>query len=725
MEQFQLFQAAFNTFDSQVALIDLTGKILVINQAWKNNSIESCISENTSIGDNYLDKCKTLVGSESELAKKMASEIEAIARSEKTEFKVNYNSQRFGRENRLIVHIRQVKQDNWVGILIILENMTEYMQMEISLRSVVEGTAAVTGKDFFYSLVYHLTCALSVSYAFVTECLEQTQSERVCTLAFWCKEDFGQNFEYNIANTPCEQVIGGLSCYYPKNLQNIFPLDHDLARLKAESYVGVPLINSSGKILGHLVVIDERPMEDGSTELSILKIFAARAAAELERQKAEKQLAHDALYDRLTDLPNRHLLSNHLDRALERYRRDSKRKFAVFFLDLDRFKYVNDSLGHKSGDLLLIGIARRLKSCLRASDILARLGGDEFAILLEDFENMSEAVVLAERIQQSLESPFHLGIHEVFTSVSIGIAFSKPGLSSPEDLLRNADIAMYKAKALGKTRYELFDDSLHIQVVNRLSLETDFHYSLDKGEFRLHYQPIMALNDSRVIGFEALVRWQHPQRGYVAPEEFIALAEETGKIVPLGWWVLQEACYQLKEWQLRFNNPSLTMGVNISQKQFSQPYLVDSLIQILQTTGLEADNLRLEITESLLMQDTRITMDTLNQIRALGCQLYLDDFGTGYSSLSYLHSLPIDALKIDRSFVKAIDSEGNNSEIVEAIVVMAKSLGLKVIAEGIETETQLAKLQQLHCRYGQGYLFTKPLDPYSLCNWLTSRSHLL
>ena len=723
MEYFQLLQAAFDAFDSQIALLDRTGKIIVINQAWKDNSVKSCLSANTSIGDNYINICQTIVGSESKLAREIATEIEAIARGSKTQYRVNYNSQRFGRENRLVIHIKQVKQDDWLGILIIQQDMTEYMQTEVSLRSVVEGTAAVTGKDFFYSLVYHLTCALSVSYAFVTECLEKTTPERVCTLAFWCKEDFGQNFEYNIANTPCEQVIGGLSCYYPKNLQNIFPLDHDLARLNAESYVGVPLVNSSGKILGHLVVIDERPIEDGSTFSSILKIFAARAAAELERQKAEKQLIHNALYDRLTDLPNRHLLSDYLDRALERYRRDSKRKFAVFFLDLDRFKYVNDSLGHKSGDLLLVGIAQRLKTCLRASDILARLGGDEFAILLENFETISQAIVLAERIQQSLQSPFHLGIHEVFTSVSIGIAFSKPGLSSPEDLLRNADIAMYKAKALGKTRYELFDDSLHIQVVNRLSLETDFHYSLDKGEFRLHYQPIMALNDGRVIGFEALVRWQHPQRGYVSPEEFIALAEETGKIVPLGWWVLQEACYQLKEWQLRFNNSSLTMGVNISQKQFSQPYLVDSLIQILQTTGLEADSLRLEITESLLMQDTQITMETFNQLRALGCQLHLDDFGTGYSSLSYLHSLPIDALKVDRSFVRAIDSEGNNSEIVEAIVMMAKSLGLKVIAEGIETETQLAKLQQLQCLYGQGYLFTKPLDPYSLCDWLTSRSH--
>ena len=721
MENFQLFQATFDAFDSQIALVDREGKIIALNQAWKNNSTNSCFSRNTSIGDDYIRICKNIAGKEAELAGEIASKIKAIARSEHTEFKFDYDSESKLQKNHLVIYLRQVKQDDWRGILIIQKDMTGYMQMEQSLRSIVEGTAAVTGKDFFYSLVYHLTCALSVSYAFVTECVEQAVPERVCTLAFWCKEDFGENFEYAIANTPCEQVIAGSSCHYPRKLRNIFPKDHDLVKLNAESYVGVPLINSSGRILGHLVVIDERPMTDGSTELSILKIFAARAAAELERQKAEQQLAYDALYDRLTDLPNRNLLSTHLNLALEKYRRDPNRKFAVFFLDLNRFKYVNDSLGHKSGDLLLVGISQRLKTCLRASDILARLGGDEFAILLEDLETLEEASKLAERIQQSLKSPFHLGIHEVFTSVSIGIAFSEPGLNSSEELLRNADIAMYKAKALGTSKYELFDESLHTQVVNRLSLETDFHHSLDRGEFQLHYQPILSLLDGEVIGFEALTRWQHPQRGYVSPAEFIALAEETGTIVPLGWWVLQEVCYQLKEWQLRFNNPHLTISVNISQKQFSQPCLIDSLAQILQTTGLEPHSLQLEITESLLMQDVKTTMETLNHIKDLGCGLHLDDFGTGYSSLSYLHSLPIDALKIDRSFVRAIDLRGNNSEIVEAIVMMARSLGLKVVAEGIETPGQLAKLQTLQCFYGQGYLFTKPLSSSSLVQWLMTK----
>ncbi|WP_144869357.1 putative bifunctional diguanylate cyclase/phosphodiesterase, partial [Hyella patelloides] len=667
----QLFQATFDAFTSPIAMLDRSGNIIALNQAWKNNSNDSCLSTNTSIGDNYISVCKTVVGSERELANLIASEIQAIANSQKVEFKFNYTNEDFNQTKWFVIHLKQVKQADWLGVLIIQENMTQYMQTESALRSVVEGTAAVTGQDFFRSLVYHLTRALAVNYAFVTKCLGNSIPVKVRTLAFWCKQDFGQNFEYNLANTPCQRVIGGVSCHYPRNLRQIFPQDTDLARLNAESYVGVPLINSSGRILGHLVVIDELPMKDGSTELAILKIFAARAAAELERQKVEEQLAYDALHDRLTDLPNRYLLSDHLNRALEKYRRNQAHKFAVFFLDLDRFKYVNDSLGHKSGDRLLIAISKRLKTCLRASDILARLGGDEFAILLEGIQTINEITKLAERIQQSLNSPFYLGIHEVFTSVSIGIAFSEPGIDSPEELLRNADIAMYKAKALGKTRYELFDETLHIQVVNQLSLETDFRRSLDRGEFNLYYQPIVSLMDNQVIGFEALVRWQHPQRGCISPEEFIPLAEETGMIITLGWWILQEACYQLREWQIRFKNPSLTMGVNISQKQFSQPRLADSLLQILRTTGLESSTLKLEITESLLMEDTRTTIEILQQLKALGCQLYLDDFGTGYSSLSYLHSLPIDALKIDRSFVAAIDAEGNNSELVEAIVMMA------------------------------------------------------
>lgn len=711
LRNLHLFQAIFDAFSSEIALIDQTGKIIAVNEAWKHNLIDSGIFKNVDLGDRYLDICKSIFGGDQKLAELMIAEIRMILNSEKLEFRFNYTDKNTNPTNWFVIQLKQFKQADWLGILIIKEDITKDMQTELALRSVVEGTAAVTGQDFFCSLVYHLTRALSVDYAFVTECLEQANPTRVRTLAFWYQDNFRQNFEYSLQHTPCQKVIGGSSCHYPKSVIQAFPQDFDLLKLNAESYIGVPLVNSSGEILGHLAIIDQSPIEDSSTEMAILKIFASRAAAELERQKVEDQLAHDALHDRLTNLPNRYFLINHLHRALEKYRRNRNHKFAVFFLDLDRFKYVNDSLGHQYGDQLLVKIAQRLKSCLRSTDILARLGGDEFAILIEDIHIVDEAHKIAERIQQSLESPFFLDIHEIFSSVSIGIAFSEPNIDSPEELLRNADMAMYKAKTLGKTRYDFFDESLHIEVVNRLHLETDLRNSLDRGEFCLDYQPIISLVDNRVMGFEALVRWQHPQRGYISPAEFIPLAEETGLIIPLSWWILQESCYQLREWQIRFNNPNLTMAVNISPKQFCQPYLIDSLLQILQITGLEAYHLNLEITETLLMENMPATRETLKQLKSLGCKLYLDDFGTGYSSLSYLHSLPIDFLKIDRSFVAAIDSQGKNSEIVEAIVMMAKSLGLQVIAEGIETRVQLAKLQALKCPYGQGYLFAKPSAP--------------
>ncbi|BAU66050.1 response regulator receiver modulated diguanylate cyclase/phosphodiesterase with PAS/PAC sensor [Stanieria sp. NIES-3757] len=710
------FQAILDGLSTQVAILDQTGKIVATNQAWKSNLGVGLLVRNASVGENYLKLSQSI--NNIDQVQLVVEAIEEIINNQREEFKLEYSRDRHNQKNWFIINLKKLPDGDFNKILISQENITEYKQMESSLRSVAEGTAYTTGQDFFYSLVYHLTRALSVDYAFVTECLEQSNPPRVSTLAFWCKQYFGHNFEYSLANTPCQKVINGLPCLYPSNLQQIFPFDLDLVKYRAESYVGVPLINSSGKILGHLAVISEHPIEDGSLKLSILEIFAARATAELERKRAEEQLIYDALHDGLTGLPNRNLFSEHLNRVLKKHQRNPENQFAVLFLDLDRFKVVNDSLGHTIGDQLLIQMGKRIQACLRSSDLLARLGGDEFAILLEGINTIKDATKFAKRIQKSLTLPFWVGSNEVFTSASIGIAFSDLNSNSSEELLRNADIAMYKAKALGKSRHELFNETLHIEVVNRLQLETDFRRALDKGELQLHYQPIISLSNQKVIGFEALVRWHHPKRGYVCPEKFISLAEETGMVIPLGWWVLQEACYQLREWQINFNNPNLTVGVNFSQKQLSQTNLVDSLLQILEATGLEAKSLKLEITESMLMDDIKATMKTLSRLKAVGIQLHLDDFGTGYSSLSYLHSLPIDALKIDRSFIKNIDQEGKNSKIVEAIVMMAKSLELKVIAEGIETPIQLAKLQKLQCPYGQGYLFSRPLSPQVLQSYL-------
>nr|WP_290220982.1 EAL domain-containing protein [Trichocoleus desertorum] len=429
-----------------------------------------------------------------------------------------------------------------------------------------------------------------------------------------------------------------------------------------------------------------------------------------ERKQVEEQLLHDAFHDVLTGLPNRALFIDRLGLAIERSKRPGHNLFAVLFLDLDRFKVINDSLGHMIGDQLLIAIARRLEACLRGGDTVARLGGDEFTILLEDIVDIHDATRIANRIHQALLSPFNLQGQEVFTSVSIGIALSETGYDWPEDLLRDADTAMYRAKSLGRACHEVFDRTMHLRAVELLHLETDLRRAIERQELQLYYQPIVSLTTSRIHGFEALIRWQHPERGLISPAEFIPLAEETGLIVPIGLWVLREACQQTQKWQKQFSdNFPLTISVNLSGKQFSQPDLIEQIERVLQQTALEARSLKLEITESVMMENAESATKMLLKLKALGVQLHIDDFGTGYSSLSYLHRFPIDQLKIDCSFVKRLGADDESAEIVRAIVTLAHNLGMHVTAEGVETAEQLMHLRALECEYGQGYFFFQPL----------------
>lgn len=430
-----------------------------------------------------------------------------------------------------------------------------------------------------------------------------------------------------------------------------------------------------------------------------------------ERKRAEEQLLHDAFHDRLTGLPNRALFMDQLGRSLRHTKRRDDYLIAVLLLDLDHFKIINDSLGHLIGDHLLIAIARRLENSLRVTDMVARLGGDEFAILLEDIKDISEATFVTDRIQRTLTLPFNLDGHEVFTTASIGIALSATGYDRSEDLLRNADTAMYRAKAHGRARHEVFDRAMHDRAVARLQLETDLRRAIERKEFQLYYQPIVLLETGRIVGFETLVRWQHLRRGFVAPAEFIPVAEETGLIIPINRWMLREACRQMRTWQSQFPvSPPLTMSMNLSGKQFTQSDLIEQIDEILQETGLEASSLKLEITESAIIEYAEAATVMISQLRSRGIHLCLDDFGTGYSSLSYLHHFPIEMLKIDRSFVKQMDGGGDHIEIVRAIVTLAHNLGIAVVAEGVETAEQLAQLRALECTYGQGYLFSEPVD---------------
>ncbi|HLL77110.1 MAG TPA: EAL domain-containing protein [Pyrinomonadaceae bacterium] len=429
-----------------------------------------------------------------------------------------------------------------------------------------------------------------------------------------------------------------------------------------------------------------------------------------DRKRAEEQLIHGALHDALTGLPNRALFMDHLKLAIDRAKRRPGQIFALLFLDLDRFKVINDSLGHMIGDQLLVAIARRLEAHLRPGDTVARLGGDEFTVLLEDINDVSEATEVAERLQAELSAPFILSGREVFTTVSIGVAPSTLGYMHSDDVLRDADTAMYRAKSRGKARYALFDKAMHSRAVDIMQLETDLRRAVERGEFVLHYQPIVSLEDFTISGFEALVRWQHPERGLIPPDEFIPVAEEMGLISAVGDWVLAEAARQMKEWQSRRSAPlNLTMNVNISSRQFARDSLVERVEQILRETGVEARWLKLEITENLVMESIETATRLMHRLRALGVQLAIDDFGTGYSSLSYLHRFPVTTLKVDRSFVMSMADNNENTEIVRTILMLARNLGMDVVAEGVETNGQLRLLRESFCEYGQGYFFCKPV----------------
>jgi diguanylate cyclase (GGDEF)-like protein len=463
---------------------------------------------------------------------------------------------------------------------------------------------------------------------------------------------------------------------------------------------------------------------------------AERARAELEHQRAEQaerhvqelnnyiaeqerisrvleetkeHFRHAAFHDSLTGLPNRAMFTELLKAEIESSKRRNEHMFAVLFLDLDRFKNINDSLGHTHGDLLLVAFAERLERTLRPVDTLARFGGDEFAILLSGMTDATDAVRVAQRIQDELSQPFVLDKNSAFATASIGIALSSSGYDRADDILRDADIAMYRAKENGKARYELFDHGMHARAVSRLQLESDLRQAIEQKEFCVYYQPIVSLQTGRLAGFEALVRWNHPRRGLVSPADFIPVAEETGLIVPIGQWVLNEACVQVRQWQIDSpGHRSLSLSVNLSARQVAQPDLLQRIKEALENSKLNPHCLKLEITESVVMENAEAAAQMFKQLRSLGVQLSIDDFGTGYSSLSYLHRFPLNYLKIDRSFVMRLTTDNDNA-IVRTISTLARNLGMEVIAEGIETEEQFQQLRMLGCEYGQGYLFSRPV----------------
>jgi diguanylate cyclase (GGDEF)-like protein/PAS domain S-box-containing protein len=438
-----------------------------------------------------------------------------------------------------------------------------------------------------------------------------------------------------------------------------------------------------------------------------------------ERKRAEAQLAHGTLHDALTGLPNRILFVDRLRHATERVRRGDHAVAAVLFLDLDRFKVVNDSLGHGLGDRMLRECALRLEEALRPGDTLARFGGDEFTVLLEGITSPLEATHVAEKLLEAVARPFTLDSHEVFATASVGLALATPGDEDAEELLRNADAALGRAKVMGKNRLEVFDRAMHAEAMSRLRLESDLRRALERSEFRLTYQPIVALDTGRLEGFEALMRWNHPERGEIQPGGFIPIAEETGLIIPMGMWAIEECCRQVQRWN-EAGHDRLTISANLSACQFDGPDLAEHLMRTLDECGASADRFKFEITESVLLEHKEPALGMLKRLREMGVVLCIDDFGTGYSSLGYLHRFPLDVVKIDRSFVSQMDRDGRSAQLVHAIVNLARNLRVKVVAEGVETREQLAALRGMGCDYAQGFLFAEPLSEERMERMLAS-----
>jgi PAS domain S-box-containing protein/diguanylate cyclase (GGDEF)-like protein len=425
------------------------------------------------------------------------------------------------------------------------------------------------------------------------------------------------------------------------------------------------------------------------------------------RKRLEHELLRNAFYDSVTGLPNRGLLSHRLDLAIDTARRDGPR-FAVVAVELDRIQLVQETLGRAAADELLVAAAARLRECAPGDGMVAHVTGDQFAILMDPVAGIGEAARVATCVRHMLAEPFRAGGREVFTGASVGIVLSGPAYHQAEDVLRDANIAMMRAREASDGQYQVFDPAMHAEAMARLHLETDLRRALERGELRVHYQPIVRLDTGRITGFEALARWEHPERGLILPDDFIPMAEDTGLILPVGLWVLEEACRTLRRWQDRPGGERLTMAVNLSARQFTQPDLVERIARVMRETGVRPGTLELEITESVILQHSAPVIETLTRLKALGVALHVDDFGMGYSSLSYLHRLPLDALKIDRSFVSGADS-GSSLQIVRMIVAMAKAMGVVVVTEGIETAELLGELRELHCEYGQGFFFSRPV----------------
>jgi diguanylate cyclase (GGDEF)-like protein len=605
-------------------------------------------------------------------------------------------------------------------------DMNERKRVEHAITQIMEGVSTAIGEQFFGAIAKTMGDILNADSVAIGVVAED-EGDQIQTLAFYLDGSPLPEKRYDLKGTPCSMVIGQDARCYLSNIQKLFPDNEELARTGMEAYVGIPLSDSKDKPLGVLFAMFRRPLDNPEFSKSVMHIFAARTSAEIERLRNEGRIKHMAYYDSLTGLPNRELVIDRLNQALAHAIR-SETCVAIMLLDLDQFKAINDSLGHPVGDKLLSEVAQRLQDSIRDEDTVARLGGDEFVILLTDIGNREDALThstrIADKIHNELSPSYFIEGHNLIVTPSIGIALYPDDGDTAEALIKHADTAMYQAKDHGRNNYKFFSPAMNVAAVTRLELESALRKALEEDQFKCVLQPKLSISDNTIIGAELLLRWNHPTMGIVSPNEFIPVAEESGLILPIGTWVMRQACCHAHEilssqnYSTELNNFSF----NVSPRQFSQPDFVKLLQEAIEMYGIRPDCLELEVTENILIHDIQEVDKKLKELKRLSVRISIDDFGTGYSSLRYLQQLPIDTIKIDRAFVSEISENHNNAVIVETILAMAGHLGLKTVAEGVETEEQLEILRNLGCQSYQGYWFSKPVSPETFKQLLKSQA---
>ncbi len=574
---------------------------------------------------------------------------------------------------------------------------------------------SLTGEELFRAIVRHLADLFGVRFAFVAEPAD-AENGRARLIAAWKDGEYEQGVEFALAGTPDESVVGGARAHFPDGLRTLFPKDPRLREMDLVSFFAEPLFDRDGRALGHFGMMDDKPLRLDPAAEALVRIFAARAVAEVERRREETKLSYLANHDSLTDLPSRALFIDRLNQSLARANWRHV-LVSVLRVDMERFKVINDTVGQAVGDRLMQLIAYRLRSCVRDGDTVARLGVEEFAVILVEVKSPDDVAPIARKIQGAFGPAFHVQGHEFVMTTAIGIALYPPDGEDAETLIRSAEAATHSARRRGLNEYQFYAASMNEKAAERLRLEADLRRAIERGEFEVHYQPQIDLGNRRLTGVEALIRWLHPELGLISPTEFISLLEETGLILPVGEWVLRQACGQKKAWRDE-GLAVARMSVNLSSRQLNDPNLVATVRRILGETLLEPADLELEITEGMI-EDADQALKILHGLSAMGVTLAIDDFGMGYSSLSHLKRFPIDTLKIDRTFVRDVTTDSDDAAIAKAIIAMAHSMKLKVIAEGVETKEQLAFLKGESCDEYQGFLFSRAIPGRDLAHLMS------